>query len=251
MCKSVLALVEEFHHKVLIRTCDSLDEVRVHLADCSVVGDGYFRSFAVVIFESLVLNEVDVAVNFVPAHVGDKYGADSRAVFGSKSVKSRVKALVLSVNARDSEELCYSSLCSRFERFFRADVKRVSRRSNYKCATCGANSFGYAALKVEKTGSVDDIHFSAVPLERCHSGRNRCLAAFFLGVEVEYCVAVGNFTKTVCCACGKKHSLTKSCFTPAAMADDSDVANVFCCIRFHNIPPISKSLITIEVIISN
>ena len=129
--------------------------------------------------------------------------------------------------------LLFLSSC-KFPCFFGTYENAGFCRENDDDCVCCTNTFVEAAGKVKESGSIDDVNFNTVILERSYCGAYGKFTFGFFGVEVANGISFGYGTKSVGSAGHIKKSLSKAGFAVAAVTGKCDISDIFCFVLFQS-----------------
>ncbi len=165
-----------------------------------------------------------------PSTMGAAMGLTAGAELLAQGVEGGEVVGVLLVELGDVDRLGQVGVGEALPGLLGADVDAVLGGDDYDAGVGDAQGLGDLAGEVKVTRGVQDIYLRLLVL-RIHRGQGDAyLAADLLGVEVGDAVARGGAAHAVGDAGQEQDALREGGLAVAAVAEQGDVADVFCCV---------------------
>ena len=183
---------------------------------------------------------IRVARHLLAVHDGDLDGGEQRLVFFAERRDGGGVIGILLVHAVDKDDDGFFGAQAQIDRLLRAHRHRaVCARDDDRC-TAGAQRFGYFALEIVKSGYVDEVDLDVFPDDGGNGEGDAHLACDLLFVEVGNGGAVVHSAHALDDAAVEEHRLEEGGLAFAAVADDGNVADIFCR-NTHSVSPLIEN----------
>ena len=236
-----LAFLKVFFHQRFIRLCSSLGEGFIKLL-CAAFQCGRDRHFLLALTVKLLSRHVwnvNIADKRTLLHDGKLNRHHARPKLRVHSFHNLIEIGVLTIHLVHDHHACFAGFLALFHGFFRSHNGAGNSADHDQRGICKRHSRRNLTIEIEEPGCIDDIQLHVFPLKGCKRSVNGDRALYLFRIVVRGRGAVLHPAKALKQAGVEEHGLGKRGFTLAAMAEDTDVADVCCGVIFHcvMIPP--------------
>ena len=235
--------LEEFFHKLLIGAGGGFHQLGTQGLDLvgDVGGNGALGSLAALDLIGLVVQQVDDAGDLLAAvDDGGDDGRDGGAELALEGVETGVVVAVLLVGAVDEDHA--GLIAEHLPGALRADAQAVLRAADQHGALGRADTGENFAGEVKVARSVEHVDLHVLVLHGGDGEGDGDVSLDLFRVVVAGGVAVGDLAEAVGAASHEQHTLSEGGLAASAMAEQHDIANVFCTHRGSCLLPDRNSL---------